>query len=449
MRTFRIQSGDPFYTPKVDGVPCVNGTFEVPPGFDQECDGLVVPWSWATADGLVVSEDRADGQPTSESPLVRCVVAPLASEQDIEDRDWLQFRSDDWEPAAQERWVPLGRRHIMMGTIGSAVEIQLTFRDARGYGTSNEAKLYEVLHFERAVVSAQPNVVLLNIFDLASSLSLANAVLCNTMYSSVGAFHAAVEVYGEEWSFYRTPNPTSCGVCKSLRARHHPVHVYRQSMILGTTSLKDWEVRYLIRAQLAPKWVGGDYDLLTRNCIHFCDELLLVLGVKPVPDWVTGLHETGSSILRIPWPLSIFFGSGRGEKPQPPELEEEDVIPIEAASPVASDAGMSSQSIGDLKGSTPKRTGSFQLQRSSPFKPFNEDDEASSHVSSHATTPRTATTPGVPTPGVTPRSVEPVGRMSGRAYGQKDPRFHQYSGGFQGGSPRSKEQIHPARETAV
>ena len=49
-------------------------------------------------------------------------------------------------------------------------------------------------------------------------------------FNTIGAFHTAIEVltvsflgllscvtdkkvYGEEWAFYRTPNPTSCGVC--------------------------------------------------------------------------------------------------------------------------------------------------------------------------------------------------------------------------------------------
>lgn len=308
MRTFRVKSGDLFYTPQIDGVPCVDSTFEVPPGFDQLCDGLVVPWIFPTNEGLVITEEVLHA--ADPVPVLRCVVGPLQSEQqEIEDRDWLQFHSHDWEPLAQDKWTPLGKRHMMMGTIGGSVDVQLTFRDARGYRSGVPANLYEVVRFDRAVLAAQPHDVLLNIFDLASALTLPNAVFCNTMCNFAGAFHAAVEVYGEEWSFYRTPNPTSCGVCKSLRPRRHPVHVYRQSMLLGQTHLKDWEVRYLIRAQMAPKWVGGDYELLGRNCIHFCDELLFGLGVKRVPNWVTCLHETGYSILRIPWPLSICFGS--------------------------------------------------------------------------------------------------------------------------------------------
>lgn len=307
MRTFCLEAGDPFYTPQVDGKPCVDGIIEVPPGFDQASEGLVVPWEKMTRGGLVITESRS---PPEE--CLRVVVGPI--EADADNRDWLQFKNDQWESLAIERWLPLGRRHYL-GTVGSSVEVQLTFRDARGQpGNGPAANLVEVTHFEKAVSCAPANMVFLNVFDLAPALSVPNAMLCNTMIKSMGAFHAAVEVYSEEWSFYRTPNAHSCGVCKSLRPRHHPVHVYRQSINLGATTLRDWEVRYLIRARLAPKWLGGSYDLLHRNCIHFCDELLLNLGAKAVPSWVKGLHETGGAIFRVPWPLSYVFG----EEAQPP-----------------------------------------------------------------------------------------------------------------------------------
>jgi hypothetical protein len=296
LRTFVVEAGDPFYTAQIDGKPVVDGIIEVPPGFDQASDGLFVPWENIGA--LVIAESKSDD-------CIRCVVGPMAADE--ENRDWLQFRGNNWELLAQERWWALGRRHYM-GAVGGSVEVELSFRDPRGQPTST-ASLVEVTHFEKAVACAPPNVVFLNVFDLASALQIPNAMLCNTMIKSVGAFHAAVEVYGEEWSFYRTPNAHSCGVCKSLRPRHHPVHVYRQSINLGVTNLRDWEVRYLIRASLAPKWLGGSYDLLHRNCIHFCDELLLNLGTKAVPPWVKGLHETGGAIFRIPWPLSIVFGT--------------------------------------------------------------------------------------------------------------------------------------------
>eukprot|EP00442_Polarella_glacialis_P048053 CAMPEP_0115069386 /NCGR_PEP_ID=MMETSP0227-20121206/12528_1 /TAXON_ID=89957 /ORGANISM="Polarella glacialis, Strain CCMP 1383" /LENGTH=368 /DNA_ID=CAMNT_0002455781 /DNA_START=113 /DNA_END=1219 /DNA_ORIENTATION=+ len=277
LRTFYVQPGDGFYTPSVDGKPCGLGPIEVPPGFDQDTDGLVVPWETLTSCGLEISEA---GRPE----LIRCVVGPVQSDSD--NRDWLQYRSDDWAPLEEQKWLMLGQRHLL-GTVGS-----------------------EVTHIDYARKCAASNVVYLNVFDLASALSIPNAILCNTVFNTVGAFHAAIEVYGDEWAFYRTPNPTSCGVCKSLRARQHPIHVYRQSINLGPTSLKDWEVRYLIRGKLAMKWPGGTYDLLRRNCIHFTEELALGLGVQPVPGWVTGLHQTGASVLQIPWPLSAIFNGG-------------------------------------------------------------------------------------------------------------------------------------------
>jgi len=356
MRTFHLQAGDPFYTPRIDGQPCVEGFIEVPPGFDQAADGLVVPWELTTRAGLEITEVESE-------QLMRCVIGPV--EPDADNRDWLQFRSSSWEPLSQDKWFVLGRRHLL-GTIGSAVEIQLTFRDARGHATDGPAELAEVTHFEHAVRCAAQNTVFLNVFDLASALSIPNAMLCNTIFNTIGAFHAAVEVYNEEWSFYRTPNPTSCGVCKSLRPRHHPVHVYRQSVNLGSTSLKDWEVRYLIRGKLASKWPGGGYDLLNRNCIHFCDELLLSLGVRPVPAWVRGLHETGASVLRVPWPLSYVFGAGDQPAKQRSLTDGDDgdgeLCQVETASAAASDSTFTSTartSMGGIDPGRPPVDGSF------------------------------------------------------------------------------------------
>eukprot|EP00429_Kryptoperidinium_foliaceum_P057509 CAMPEP_0176089892 /NCGR_PEP_ID=MMETSP0120_2-20121206/45021_1 /TAXON_ID=160619 /ORGANISM="Kryptoperidinium foliaceum, Strain CCMP 1326" /LENGTH=453 /DNA_ID=CAMNT_0017423775 /DNA_START=72 /DNA_END=1433 /DNA_ORIENTATION=+ len=325
LKTFSVKAGDPFYTPRVDGRPSASATIEVPPGFDQEADGLVIPWEAMTVGGLEIAEngdadssdDDRGGYPAS---LVRCVVGPV--EDDREQRDWLQFRSSSWEPVAAERWFTLGRRHYF-GAVGGSVELLLTFRDAR-QDTRSPAQLAEVIHFDFATRCAPPNMVFLNVFDLASAVSIPNAILCNTVFNTIGAFHAAVEVYGEEFSFYRTPNPKACGLCKSLRPRQHPIHVYRQSVPLGTTTLKDWEVRYLIRVKLSSVWRGGSYDLLHRNCIHFCDELLLCLGVNGVPAWVRGLHETGAGVLKITWPLTFILGGDVSGKPRACEDGEEE-----------------------------------------------------------------------------------------------------------------------------
>jgi len=342
LRYFSVSAGDYFYTPQIDEVPCINGIIDVPPGFDQTIEGLVVPWEKLSSSGLEISERGTD-------ELVRCIVGPL--DMDNNDRDWLQFRNCNWEKVGHDQWVCLGKRHIL-GTVGGSVEIQMTFRDARSQPSEEQAGLVEVLHFDRAIACAPPNTVFLNVFDLASALSIPNAMLCNTVFNTIGAFHAAVEVYGEEWSFYRTPNPKSCGVCKSLRPRHHPLHVYRQSVNLGPTSLKEWEVRYLVRGQLATRWPGGAYDLLHRNCIHFCEELQLCLGVRPVPPWVKGLHETGASlhdtgasVWRIPWSIFSLFGGSDAEVNNKNAIEGGESYHSPAGTEIASCSGTSTADV--------------------------------------------------------------------------------------------------------
>jgi hypothetical protein len=37
---------------------------------------------------------------------------------------------------------------------------------------------------------------------------------------------------------------------------------------------------------LQDEWQGWTYDLLSRNCNHFCEALVEILGVGPLPAWV-------------------------------------------------------------------------------------------------------------------------------------------------------------------
>ena len=42
------------------------------------------------------------------------------------------------------------------------------------------------------------------------------------------------------------------------------------------------QVRCII-GRLRREWLGPDYELLTNNCLHFCDELAEALQVPKVP----------------------------------------------------------------------------------------------------------------------------------------------------------------------
>ena len=99
-----------------------------------------------------------------------------------------------------------------------------------------------------------------------------------------GLFHVAVEVYGREWSFGKTAVPTETGIfCCEPRA--NPDHNYRCTVELQPTSLSRAAIEARLRTT-ADTWVGGKYDLLRKNCVHFCEQMAHMLAAGPLPQWV-------------------------------------------------------------------------------------------------------------------------------------------------------------------
>lgn len=302
-RGFQItHAGHPLYAPKIGGRLCDDNTFDVPPGFDEAAEGLIVPWAMTAHRGLVVAEVGTDD-------YVRCVVGPNDNEGG--GLCWVRTHTAGWFIVSPDRWLALGRSTVF-GAMGEAPELRLTLRDPPknpvgalwGRSTDGEFRIAESIQFEHEISCVPPNTILLNVYDLSSVASIPNALFCNTLMKTVGAFHATVEVHGEEWGFYRQQRPDQCGICKSRQTRHHPVHIYRQSMDLGSTTLNVTEVRGLLVSEMQQQWPSKRYDIVFCNCIHFCDAFLGILGAKPVPAWVKGLHETGAAILTFPWSSS-------------------------------------------------------------------------------------------------------------------------------------------------
>ena len=71
-----------------------------------------------------------------------------------------------------------------------------------------------------------------------------------------------------------------CGGLLDLRIR---ISVDESLPLLGSLRLR--ELVY----EMSEDWPMNSYDLLRRNCCHFCDELSCLLGVGPLPDWVLSL----------------------------------------------------------------------------------------------------------------------------------------------------------------
>lgn len=88
------------------------------------------------------------------------------------------------------------------------------------------------------------------------------------------------QVYGEdEWSFGFCERGTGVFSCPSGK---NPIYSYRECIVLGRTDFSIYKVNQILR-ELSREWPGSTYDLLARNCNHFCDEFCERLGVQKPP----------------------------------------------------------------------------------------------------------------------------------------------------------------------
>lgn len=152
------------------------------------------------------------------------------------------------------------------------------------------------LSSKRQEITWAPRVsapVTLHIYDVGTSekVRMINNVL---RPFGAGIFHCGVEIFGREWSFSDTESGLGNGVFSS-RPRHCNGHTYFESMQMGKTATPELEVLELVYL-LAKVWRVEDYDILTNNCCHFCNELCLRLGAGAIPKWVMNLASAGAAI---------------------------------------------------------------------------------------------------------------------------------------------------------
>jgi len=136
--------------------------------------------------------------------------------------------------------------------------------------------------------------VTLHIYD---AMIRADLIACNRALLKLvgaGAFHCGVEVHSREWSYRKTRAQGTGVFCHAPLKPPGGSHL--KSINMGTTELQA-ERLYRLIAALAWEWQGTEYDLLERNCVHFCQELCRRLCVAvPFPPWVSKLSDTGRSI---------------------------------------------------------------------------------------------------------------------------------------------------------
>ncbi|KAF8698498.1 hypothetical protein HU200_035241 [Digitaria exilis] len=125
-----------------------------------------------------------------------------------------------------------------------------------------------------------------------------------------GIFHSAVQVYGEdEWSFGFCE--TGSGVF-SCPVGKNPMYTYRERIVLGETECSIATVNRILR-ELSREWPGHSYDLLSRNCNHFCDVLCDRLGVPNLPGWVNRFANAGDTAVVVAENTAVKFRQAKTE----------------------------------------------------------------------------------------------------------------------------------------
>mmetsp|Transcript_17881 Transcript_17881/g.54307 ORF Transcript_17881/g.54307 Transcript_17881/m.54307 type:complete len:327 (+) Transcript_17881:65-1045(+) len=172
----------------------------------------------------------------------------------------------------------------------SVVLVSGCTRQAAGSGTAAVPRVLQ----PPSVASSEPVQVRLNIYDVGTcpQMQLVNACL-GTL--GAGLFHCGVEVYANEWSYAATTGASS-GVFSS-QPRKCELQTFHESVWMGTTRFTRKGMEQLIHV-LEVAWPAAEYNILTHNCYHFCNELCQRLGVGPIPPQATNLAAASACMVK-------------------------------------------------------------------------------------------------------------------------------------------------------
>ncbi|CAH2061071.1 unnamed protein product, partial [Thlaspi arvense] len=125
--------------------------------------------------------------------------------------------------------------------------------------------------------------VYLNVYDLTPMNAYG-------YWLGLGVFHSGVEVNGVEFAF-GAHESSSTGIFE-VEPKKCPGFTFRKSILVGKTDMVAKEVRVYME-KLAEEYRGNKYNLITRNCNHFCNEVCIKLTQKQIPRWVNRLARLG------------------------------------------------------------------------------------------------------------------------------------------------------------
>lgn len=111
-------------------------------------------------------------------------------------------------------------------------------------------------------------------------------------------------VHGVEYAFGAHEQATT-GIFEG-EPRKCEGFTFRKSILIGWSEMSGAQVRGLME-QLAEKYRGNAYNLITKNCNHFCNDACIQLTGNPIPNWINRLARIGKSSFPFSSPSFTIF----------------------------------------------------------------------------------------------------------------------------------------------
>uniref|UniRef100_A0A0D9WML3 PPPDE domain-containing protein n=1 Tax=Leersia perrieri TaxID=77586 RepID=A0A0D9WML3_9ORYZ len=144
--------------------------------------------------------------------------------------------------------------------------------------------------------AAAGSPVYLNVYDVTPANGYSRWLGLGVYHSGVQGMYAPLlnfkNFHGVEYA-YGAHEGAASGIFE-VAPRRCPGYAFREAVMVGTTAMTRAEVRALM-ADLAADFPGDAYNLVSRNCNHFCDAACrrLVAGRARIPRWVNRLAKIG------------------------------------------------------------------------------------------------------------------------------------------------------------
>ena len=103
-----------------------------------------------------------------------------------------------------------------------------------------------------------------------------------------------LSVHGVEYAFGAHEYPTT-GIFEG-EPKQCDGFTFRKTILIGKTDMGPGEVRAVMEEELAGEYRGNAYNLITKNCNHFCNDACIRLTGNPIPSWVNRLARIGKRL---------------------------------------------------------------------------------------------------------------------------------------------------------